>query len=79
MLTRAEVCDEFRQLLERRGGSPEFEMSTPLRDIEFRSLDFSELALRIEKRLGRELNFDAAMLRQIRTVHDVVEFFEISQ
>ena len=47
-----------------------------LRDIGFRSLDFSELALRVEDELGDELNFDAPGLRQIETVGDVLEFLE---
>ena len=45
-----------------------------LADIGFRSLDFSELALRAEDELGRELNFDAPALRRIQTVGDVQEF-----
>lgn len=47
-----------------------------LRDIGFRSLDFSELALRVEDQLGAELNFDAPGLRQITTVADVLDFLE---
>lgn len=45
-----------------------------LREIGFRSLDFSELALRVEDELDRELNFDAPGLRAIRTVGDVLDF-----
>jgi acyl carrier protein len=47
-----------------------------LRDIGFRSLDFSELALRVEDEIGEELNFDAAGLRQIVTVGDVLDFLQ---
>ena len=43
-----------------------------LSDIGFRSLDFSELALRVEDEIDEELNFDAAGLRQITTVGDVL-------
>ncbi len=50
--------------------------STDLRDIPFRSLDFSELALRVEDEIGRELNFDAPGLRSIRTVSDVLDLLE---
>ena len=39
-----------------------------LEEIGFRSLDFSELALRVEDEIGEELNFDAPELRQIATV-----------
>lgn len=45
-----------------------------LREIGFRSLDFSELALRVEDEVGEELNFDAPGLRQIATVGDVLDF-----
>jgi acyl carrier protein len=47
-----------------------------LREIGFRSLDFSELALRVEDQYGGELNFDAPGLRQIETVGDVLDFLE---
>ncbi len=47
-----------------------------LRDVGFRSLDFSELALRVEDEVGRELNFDAPALRRIATVGDVIDFLE---
>jgi acyl carrier protein len=45
----------------------------PLQEIGFRSLDFSELALRVEDETGDELNFEAAGLRQITTVGDVLD------
>ncbi|MBL6279542.1 acyl carrier protein [Micromonospora fiedleri] len=45
-----------------------------LREIGFRSLDFSELALRVEDETDEELNFDAAGLRRIATVGDVLDF-----
>lgn len=47
---------------------------TDLREIGFRSLDFSELALRVEDEVGVELNFDAPELRRIETVGDVLDF-----
>lgn len=49
---------------------------TDLREIGFRSLDFSELALRVEDEVGFELNFDAPELRQISTIGDVLRFLE---
>jgi acyl carrier protein len=60
----------------RRGMNVTLDLATPLRTINFRSLDFSELALRLEKRIGRELNFEAGELRRVETVGDVVEFLE---
>ncbi|HVK29050.1 MAG TPA: phosphopantetheine-binding protein [Nocardioides sp.] len=44
-----------------------------LAEIGFRSLDFSELALRVEDEIDEELNFDAAGLRQITTVGHVLD------
>ena len=48
----------------------------PLDEIGFRSLDFSELALKVEDELDEELNFDAPGLRSIRTVGDVLDFID---
>lgn len=50
--------------------------STQLTTIGFRSLDFSELALRVEDELDEELNFDAPGLRSVQTVADVLTFIE---
>jgi acyl carrier protein len=50
--------------------------SASLRELGFRSLDFSELALRVEDELDEELNFEAAELRQIETVGDVLTLLE---
>ena len=46
-----------------------------LRDLQFRSLDFSELVLRLESRNGRELVIQADAVRRIETVQDVLDFF----
>jgi len=46
-----------------------------MRDAGFRSLDFSEVALRLEDEIGHELNFQAAAMRQIATISDVIDFF----
>ena len=48
--------------------------SADLRELGFRSLDFSELALAVEDEHGSELNFDAPQLRAISTVGDVLDF-----
>lgn len=50
--------------------------STQLTTIGFRSLDFSELALRVEDELDEELNFDAPGLRSVETVADVLTFID---
>ena len=66
----------MQDILQRQDKSPAFGEEAQLQDIGFRSLDFSELALRIEIESGRELNFDAAPLREITTVKDVLDFME---
>lgn len=57
-------------------GKPETGEDATLQDAGFRSLDFSELALRAELEAGAELNFEASELRAIETVGDVLDFFE---
>lgn len=61
------------QVLATQGKTLPEDDSADLRAIGFRSLDFSELALRVEDEVGDELNFDAAGLRQINTVGDVLD------
>ena len=46
-----------------------------LRDAGFRSLDFSEVALRIEAEIDRELTFEASTMRRIASIKDAVDFF----
>ena len=58
----------------RQGRSTALNHDALLRDVGFRSLDFSELALRAEQMAGRTLQFDASSVRRIRTVGDVTEF-----
>lgn len=66
----------MNQCLERQGKAPIESDAQELRTLGFRSLDFSEVALRVEEQVGRELDFDAALLRSIQTVGDVIQFFE---
>jgi acyl carrier protein len=61
-------------ILVRQGRNAVSDETVELRQIGFRSLDFSELALRVEAEAGRDLNFDASVLRNIRTVDDVLNF-----
>ena len=68
----------MRAVLEGQGKSLPDDETALLADIGFRSLDFSELALRVEDETGDELNFEAAEMRQILTVADVLDFFEKS-
>ncbi len=72
---RPEILTLMSQILARQGKSGKFTEDAALREIGFRSLDFSELALRVEVASGKTLTFDAAPLRAIRNVRDVVDFF----
>lgn len=75
-MKRDEIRSLLNSILAKRGLAPSGSDADELRAIGFRSLDFSEMALRIERKLGRELNFDAALMRAITTVDDVLDFFE---
>ncbi len=75
-LSRTELRSHMAEVLAAQGKQLPPDDATALRDIAFRSLDFSELALRVEDELGHELNFDAPGLRQITTVGDVLDFLE---
>jgi acyl carrier protein len=72
------ILQELRELYARRGVAVELTPELRLADLGFRSLDFSELALRLEERLGRELNFGGGELRRLETVGDVVELLRAS-
>ncbi len=61
------------EVLQAQGKTLPADESADLREIGFRSLDFSELALRVEDEIDEELNFEAAGLRQITTVADVLD------
>lgn len=73
-LTREQVRKLMGEVLANQGKQMPDSDSADLRDIGFRSLDFSELALRVEDEIDAELNFDAPGLREIRTVGDVLDF-----
>ncbi|MGL5861709.1 MAG: phosphopantetheine-binding protein [Phycicoccus sp.] len=75
-LSRDEIRSMMAEVLSTQGKQMPTDDSTDLEGIGFRSLDFSELALRVEDEVGEELNFDAPELRQIRTVADVLDFLD---
>lgn len=75
-VSRADVRTMMAEVLEKQGKALPAEDNVELDTIGFRSLDFSELALRVEDEIGDELNFDAPGLRQIRTVGDVLDFID---
>lgn len=75
-MDRSEILALMNMVMVKRGRAEITDEAVTTRDANFRSLDFSEVALRIETKVGTELAFDAASMRQIETVKDVVDFFE---
>jgi len=67
-MDRATVLNVMQQILQKQGKSSGITEEASLQEIGFRSLDFSELALRIETATGRQLDFDAAPMRAIRNL-----------
>lgn len=72
-LSRDQLRGHMEQVLTAQGKSLPADDAASLSEIGFRSLDFSELALRVEDEIDEELNFEAAGLRQINTVGDVLD------
>ena len=75
-MDRSEILSIMNLVMAKRGRPAIQSETQPTRDANFRSLDFSETALRIETKMGRELAFDAAAMRRIETVKDVLDFFQ---
>lgn len=75
-MKRQQILDIMNQILQRQGKAPATSEGTTLQALGFRSLDFSELALRVESASGKPLTFDARPMRAIRTVTDVLDFLE---
>lgn len=75
-LSRDQVREMMADVLKAQGKELPEGDDTRLDVIGFRSLDFSELALRVEDELDTELNFDAPGLRSIETVGDVLTFVD---
>lgn len=75
-LSRDQVRSMMAEVLTKQGKTLPADDSAALDDIGFRSLDFSELALKVEDEVDTELNFDAPGLREIRTVGDVLDFID---
>ena len=75
-LSRDQVREMMAEVLSAQGKQLPAEDSASLQEIGFRSLDFSELALRVEDEIDTELNFDAPGLRSFETVGDVLDFLD---
>jgi acyl carrier protein len=76
MLTRDSIRRLMEEIMVRQGRPMDHDDAARLQDVGFRSLDFSELALRVEEASGRPLQFEAGALRAIETVKDVLDFME---
>lgn len=77
-MERTEILSIMNMIMTKKNRAEITDETQATRDVNFRSLDFSEAALRIEFKIGRELTFDAASMRKIETVKDVLDFFEES-
>lgn len=75
-LDRERIRELMAEVLSAKGATLPEDEAADLRAVGFRSLDFSELALRVEDETGTELNFDAPGLRSIATVGDVLDFLQ---
>ncbi len=75
-LTREQVRDMMAEVMKKHNLELPDSDTASLTEIGFRSLDFSELALKVEDELETELNFDAPGLRSIETVGDVLDFID---
>ena len=75
-LSRDQLKEMMAEVRRRQDKTMPESEDAALDEIGFRSLDFSELALRVEDELDEELNFDAPGLRSIRTVADVLDFID---
>ena len=74
-MDKTQIIGIINQVLSKQGHPAITDEKMTMRDANFRSLDFSEVALRIEHELDDELNFEASTMRQIQTINDVIEFF----
>ena len=75
-MTRSEILEVMNYVMIKRGRHEISDETKTTREVNFRSLDFSEVALRVETKIGRELAFDAATMRRIESVKDVLDFFQ---
>ncbi|HUR64617.1 MAG: acyl carrier protein [Thermoplasmata archaeon] len=73
-MDKATITRLMADIQKRNNRPAQFTEAQSLREIGFRSLDFSELLLRLEGETGKNLDMDAAPLRQIHTVGDLHGF-----
>jgi acyl carrier protein len=73
-MKRHDVIQILRDMLKRREKPDQFDEDTPLASLGLDSMDFSELAVRVEMQSGRTLVFSAAPIRAVQTVRDILDF-----
>lgn len=70
------VAEELSALFRARGERPVLAPESTLRELGFRSIDFAAIALRVEERVGRELDFGSGDLTSgLATVADLQTYF----
>lgn len=70
------VLEELSSLYSSRGETQILAADSSLHRLGFRSIDFAALALRIEERAGREIDFSSASLvEDLDDVNDLQRFF----
>lgn len=70
------VIEELSSLYRSRGEEHSLTAESSLRMLGFRSIDFAALALRVEERAGREIDFStASLVEDLDQVHDLQRFF----
>jgi acyl carrier protein len=76
-MERTNILKLIQAIVSRQGSpGPALEENSDLQHVGFRSLDFAELCLRVEREIGRELNLGAGIIRRIQTVGDVCDLLQ---
>ena len=70
------VIEELSLLYRSRGENHSLTEESSLHTLGFRSIDFAALALRVEERAGREIDFSTAdLVEDLDRVRDLQRFF----
>lgn len=74
-MDRAEALTIINSVLAKKGRGPVEDGGTTLNEAGLRSLDFSEVVLRVEDSLGREIGFGATTIWRVKTISDAIDLF----
>ena len=70
------VIEELSSLYRSRGQAHTVTAQSSLHELGFRSIDFAALALRVEERANREIDFStASLVEEMDDVQDLQRFF----